>query len=60
MTQVCEKMGCFFPVLKASTCNPHRLKEACRDPGPGALSALMMRQLEAIFQLDSVLTLKHL
>ena len=42
------------------TCNSHRLSEEWREPGHGALSALMMRQLEAIFQLGPALTLKHL
>lgn len=55
-TQVDERKGGFLLVC---TCNSHRLSEKWRGPGHGALSALMMRQLEAIFQLGQALTLKH-
>lgn len=57
-TQVDERKGCFLPTV--CTCNSHRLSEEWREPGHGALSALMMRQLEAIFQLGPALTLKQL
>lgn len=57
-TQVDERRDCFLPSV--CTCNSHRLSEEWREPGHGALSALMMRQLEAIFQLGPALTLKHL
>ena len=61
-SQVDEGKGFFSysPVSTVCTCNSHRLSEEWRKPGHGALSALMMRQLEAIFQLGQALTLKHL
>lgn len=56
-----ERKGGFLPICIPSfcTCNSHRLSETWRGPGCGALSALMMRQLEAIFQLGRALTMKH-
>lgn len=58
----CMRDGVVYhsPVPTVCTCNSHRLREEWREPGRGALSALMMRQLEAIFQLSLALTLKHL
>lgn len=55
-----ERVVFYLPVPTVCTCNSHRLSEEWREPGHGALSALMMRQLEAIFQLGPALTLKHL
>ena len=40
-TQVEERKDCFL--LTVCTCNSHRLSEEWREPGRGALSALMMR-----------------
>lgn len=57
-SQVDERKYCFLHTV--CTCNSHRLSEEWREPGHSALSALMMRQLEAIFQLGLSLTLKHL
>lgn len=54
-----KKLVLDHPVPTDSTCNSHRLSERWREPGQGALSALMTRQLEAIFQLGRALTLKH-
>ncbi len=55
-----ESVAFYSPVPTVCTCNSHRLRSEWREPGHSALSALMMRQLEAIFQLGPVLTLKHL
>lgn len=57
-SQVDERRDCFL--VTVCTCNSHRLSEEWREPGHSALSVLMMRQLEAIFQLGPGLTLKHL
>lgn len=57
-TQVEQRKDCSLPTV--CTCNSHRLSEGWREPGHSALSALMMRKLEATFQLGPALTLKHL
>lgn len=54
-----ERVVFYSLVPTVCTCNSHRLSREWREPGHDALSALMMRQLEAIFQLGQALTLKH-